>query len=94
MTLEQKMRELLEQHGMWSDGLEATMKEAKESDLLKDTMRERWNDDVEGYPQTLVVALWLNVRSLALNWVDANCPEAWYRPMLAGEDIGELSKAL
>lgn len=87
MTFEQKMRKMLEQCGMWPDGLEATMKEAKEGELLKDTMRGRWSDTIEGYSTVVVTGLWLNVRSLALDWVDANCPKAWYRPLLTGEAI-------
>lgn len=57
MTFEQKMKEMLEQCGMWSDGLEATMKEAKEGELLKGTMDGRWSDTIEGYPTSVVAAL-------------------------------------
>lgn len=84
MTIEEKMKELLENHGMWADGLEHTLKAMKEDALLED-MRNRWNDSVDDYPQPLISVVWLNVRSIALKWVDENCPQAFYRPLLAGE---------
>ena len=84
MTIEEKIRQLLSEHGMWSTGLEETMKEAKEGKLLE-SMSQRWGDQVSDYPQALLAVLWLNVRGIALDWVDENCPGAFYRSLLVGE---------
>jgi len=84
MTIEEKIRQLLSEHGMWSTGLEETMREAKEGDLLE-SMAQRWGDSLDDYPPQFLAVLWLCVRGIALDWVDANCPKAFYRPLLASE---------
>jgi pantothenate synthetase len=44
-------------------------------------MQGRWNDDVDEYPRHLLDLLHVSVDCAAVAWIDANCPEAWYRKM-------------
>lgn len=84
MTIEEKIKELLEAHGMWADGLEYTLRAMKEDKVLEE-MQHRWNDLVDDYPKPMIAVIWLSVRQIALAWVDEHCPQAFYRPLLAGE---------
>lgn len=49
-----------------------------------ETMRQYWNDKPENMGQggtALVNIAWMEAQDCALEWIDANCPKAWYRPM-------------
>jgi len=48
---------------------------------INDSMLGRWNDDVSAYPDNLQTVLWLSVKDYAHEWIKANAPEAWFRPM-------------
>ncbi|KKM24445.1 hypothetical protein LCGC14_1605010 [marine sediment metagenome] len=45
----------------------------------------KWNDQLDdpmGYPRQLIAVLLLIVRARAVEWVDENCPLAFYREVL------------
>jgi hypothetical protein len=84
VTIEEKIKELLESHGMWADGLEYTLKAMKEDAALSD-IAGRWGEPVDDYPPSFIGEIWLSVRGIALEWVDENYPQAFHRPLLAGE---------
>lgn len=80
MTFKQKAIELLMSRGMWEHDA-ATVFEQVESDPANEAMKGRWNDDVSGYPPQMINVLWFNVKRNAAEWIAANQPQAWYRPM-------------
>jgi len=80
MTIEDKLEEMLVEHGMWPEQAEAVMEIMKVDDI-HESMIHRWGDDVEDYPQGLLLILWGSAKVKALEYIDANCPEAWFRPM-------------
>jgi len=43
-----------------------------------------WDDPATAYPNVLLAALSVSVDSEALTFIDAHCPQAWFRPMFAG----------
>ena len=46
-----------------------------------ESMDHQWGDSKDDYPQTMHVALWMDVKRIALGWIDKNYPKAFYRPL-------------
>jgi len=88
MTIREKMHKRLVGHGMFPDQAYAVLELAKAHPILPD-MDHRWNDDVSDYPESFPVVIWLSVKLIALDWIDANKPKAWFRPMFADYDTCE-----
>jgi len=55
--------------------------EAVKSAPENEAMQGRWSDSAEGYPPAIFILAWMSAKEKALEWIDANCPKAWYRPM-------------
>jgi len=85
VTVEAKMKTLLEENGMFPEQADAVMELAKADESLK-SMTGRWQDDEEGYMRPILTAVWVAVRRCAVQWIDENTPKAWYRPMFAGSE--------
>ena len=84
VTIEDKFREMLFNHGMFENQAAAVVEMVK-ADKTNEKMKQRWQDDVEGYPSVLLSALWYSVERCALRYIDANCPEAWFRSLFVRE---------
>lgn len=85
MTFEDKLKELLVGNGLFdnqADEVVIIVKNAPENDI----MAQRWNDRVEDYPPMMVNILWFTAKRHALEYIDANCPQAWFRPMFVDKD--------
>lgn len=82
MTFEQNMKMLLEQSGMFPEQAQEVI-ELSKTDNINESMKGRWSDDVEGYPPMMVKVLWMSTKTIALQWIDENLPEAWYRSMFS-----------
>ena len=80
MTFEDKIKEMLVEHGMFENDAAAIV-ETMKADEVNEPMAHRWNDSVEDYPQSVLIILWASARATALEYIDANCPKAWFRPM-------------
>ena len=80
MTIEDKIREMLVEHGMFENDAAAVV-ETMKADEANEPMAHRWNDNIEDYPPSILVVLWMEARNVALEYIDANCPKAWFRPM-------------
>ncbi len=79
MTFAEKMKVLMEENGMWPEDTPKVMA-IVEADQTN-PMSGRWNDSIEGYPPGLITAVWLSVKREALKWIEANCPQAFYKPL-------------
>lgn len=79
MTIREWAEDYCTSSGMWPEQAKAVV-DMVESEI-GDAMKNRWHDQIEGYPRQLLAVLRLNINSTALRWIDANLPEAWYRPM-------------
>ncbi len=84
MTIQERILELLQEHGMWPDQA-AEVVEMVKADKANEAMAGRWDDSAEGYSISLIAALWFSIKDTALQYIDANCPKAWFRPMFTGE---------
>ena len=80
MTVEEKFTKALVDNGMFPNQAAEVMTAAKSSEILAD-MGHRWSDNVERYPPQLFAVVWMTIRHIALEWIDANVPLAWYRPV-------------
>ena len=82
MTVEEKLKNMLVERGMFENQANAVM-EAVKTDKGNEAMLGRWNEPANAYPETLYLVLWSSVKDAALAWIDENCPRAWFRPMFA-----------
>lgn len=56
MTVEEKFKQMLCEHGMFEEQAEAVLKIAKQSATNK-AWDERWDDDMDGYPKEALYGL-------------------------------------
>jgi hypothetical protein len=87
MTFEDKIKAMLVEHGMWDDQAEAVVEMLKADEINK-SMVHRWNDDVEGYPLSVLTILWMKAKHAAIEYIDTNCPEAFFRSMFVADSSG------
>lgn len=73
----------LQARGLFPDQAKAVIDIAAAS-AENESMASRWSDSVDGYPETMKSVLWMSIKTHALEWIDTNCPQAWFRPMLKG----------
>lgn len=79
MTFKEKVKEHLVASGMFDSQAEAVFQEMKASDNV---MLGRWDDDVSEYPGVMLNVILVSVRRYALEWIDKNIPQAWFRGCL------------
>jgi hypothetical protein len=82
MTFRQKMMEMLEGNGLFDSQAKAVVDSYTNGPLGED-MKERMGDEIDGYPDSVLVATWMGVKQSALDWIEKNCPEHWARGMFA-----------
>ena len=76
MTFEEKVKEYLVGNGMFDNQAEAVLQRMKAGD---DVMLHRWSDDTSEYPDVMLNVILLSARRHALDWIDENIPQAWFR---------------
>jgi hypothetical protein len=79
MTFAEKMKALMVEHGMWEDDTQTVMDIVTAN--TENSMYGRWNDEIDDYPPQMIPAVWLGVKYAAYQWLDANKPNAWYKPV-------------
>lgn len=70
--------------GMFEDQAKAVMV-LVQADPVNEPMKDRWNDRVDGYPPQMQAVCLVSIKSQALEWIDKNCPKAWFRSMFTAE---------
>lgn len=92
MTFKEAMIKEMTSRGMFDnqamDVMSNFIKENKD-----ESMMDKWNKDVDGYPDTLQIILWMGVKKYAFEWILVNASEAWFRPMFQYSDA-ELSQMM
>jgi hypothetical protein len=83
MTLEEFAIKHLTDNGMF-DAQAKQVIESVKSAKENEAMQGRWNDDSEGYPSSMMGVLIYTVNNHAVEYIDKNCPKAWFRPIFAG----------
>lgn len=84
MTFEEVMHDRLTNCGMFPDQVDAVVERVKAAPE-NESMAQRWNDKAEDYPPAMLGILWLTAKRHALAYVDAECPQAWFRPLFADD---------
>ncbi|MBI2046716.1 hypothetical protein HYT26_00940 [Candidatus Pacearchaeota archaeon] len=77
-TIREKCEEELIARGISFDEAKLIM-ESLIIDIANASMKNRWNDDAEGYPPVIFEALWLSIEKHTLEYIKKNCPDAWFR---------------
>lgn len=73
------IKNMLEHHGMPSRDAVAVLNIAMEE---IEPMVGRWN---EIHDKSVVVLTWITVKDIAIEYINDNRPNAWYRPMFMKE---------
>lgn len=85
MTFKEAMIKEMTSRGMFDnqamDVISKFIEENKE-----ESMMDKWNKDVDGYPASLPKILWTGVKKYTFEWILVNAPEAWFRPMFQYSD--------
>lgn len=77
MTVYEAMVHFLESSGMFNSQAIAVM-ESVQQDPISNSMKGRWNDQVDRYDPTLISITQALVRVHAYHWIMDNAPMAWY----------------
>ena len=80
MTFSEKIKSMLTQCGMFDDMAEKVLEMVK-ADPANEVMKNRWNDRVSDYPQVMENIMWLAAKKSALEYIEENCPNAWFKPV-------------
>lgn len=80
MTLREWAIKNLVDKGLFEDQAMEIMKFAKFHPALEE-VQSRWDDDISGYQESLLEAIWEPIRHMALEWIKVYKPTAWYRPL-------------
>ncbi|MFH1677785.1 MAG: hypothetical protein ABH888_03170 [Patescibacteria group bacterium] len=84
MTTKEKLRKMLTDRGMSDNQADEVLKEAiPQIEGLTPGYKITWDRPASEYPDVVYNVLWLSLCDAAKKWIDANAPEAWYRPMFA-----------
>lgn len=80
MTFEEYIHGRLTDCAMFPEQVTAVIERVK-SAPDSEAVALRWSDRIEDYPPFMVKLLWLTVKHHALEYIDSECPEAWFRPL-------------
>jgi len=89
MTTRQKLESMLVATGMFESQAKQVMDVAI-PELNKQSpggYNITWDSDASGYPDMLYALWFMSVKIVALKWIDANCPKAWFRPMFDDKQL-------
>lgn len=86
MTFTQWMHDRLSKSGMFDNQVDAVIDLVKTAPENK-AMTQRWNDSIQDYPAPMINVLWVSVKRQALKYIDAECPQAWFRPLFTNEEV-------
>lgn len=82
MNFKDKMTQALINRGIFDDEAAEVVRLAMDHESLAD-MKQRWMEDTGNYPKMMVSIVWISVQAIALDYIDNNCPKAWFRQSVA-----------
>lgn len=92
MTIREFLTQHLTDNGLFDDEAAAVIELAarpQEQGGLP-TMHHRLNDSLDGYPASFSAVLIMSIPRYALQWIDANKPKHWARPMFDPKQLAEI----
>lgn len=84
MTFTQYLTDHLTNHGLWPNEAGAVIDQWLETPP-GEPMQGRMSDHTQGYPDAMMAVLMLSINSAAVQWIDANKPKHFARPMFVPE---------
>ncbi len=82
MNVTQKFESILVRMGMFDTQAEQVMELAKpELDKTIKYYDITWESDSTGYPDVIYRILMIEIKPIALEWIEDNTPHAWYKVM-------------
>jgi hypothetical protein len=78
MTIEEKIKEMLFERGMFEDQCSQVVARMK-ADPANEAMSGRWQDKPEDYPPMIMSLMWFSACNEAVKFIDETCPKAWFR---------------
>lgn len=85
MTIREHLEKSCFERGMFPEQAKAVV-DALAADEVSEPMEGRWDDPVEAYPPGMLRILEMGVDSAAVEWIDANCPGAWFRTLFTRDE--------
>jgi hypothetical protein len=88
MTIREWAEHYLYDLGMFPDQASSVVDEFMTDPVVKSAMVGRWNDSIDTYPggaSKLGKFLAILLDDAAVEWIDKNCPEVWFRSVFAGK---------
>ena len=78
VTVRELMLKRLHDNGMFEEQAEQVMVMAEAG---MESMKDNWNKPADGYPSVVINVTWISVKQFALQWIESNAPEAWFKAM-------------
>ena len=88
MTVKERALKTLTSNGMFPSQAEKVFQLALPKMETPDHTTT-WDKDSSEYPDVLYVVWAMILRDAALEWIDANLPEAWYHPLFLPDEESE-----
>lgn len=60
--------------------------------LEPDDYRVTGNQPASDYPDAMYAVWTMTIKPIALEWIDAHCPMAWFRPMFTENPEAEIAR--
>ena len=80
MTFNEYVKKFCVDRGMWPEQAQSVLKNMQDDKSFGfDSLR--WTDHIEGYPQPMMIAFSINIKLAALDFIDKNMPQAFFRPL-------------
>ena len=87
MTIQEDIHQQLVGNGLFDSQADAVIELMKAS-KANAAMSERWGDSPGEYPPAIAILAWLSAKRAAVEWIDANAPSHWARPLFAEAEAG------
>lgn len=78
MTFEEKITSMLQERMLPEEAIKEVFAQLVE---FQPSMKSRWHEQYEGYPAMILNGVWISAKDIALEWIDKNKPQAFYRSL-------------
>lgn len=89
-TIEQKLLTFLTDNGLWPAEAKAVLEAARPQ--IERSGRITWHRPADEYPVPFYAVMFLILRRVALEWIDANKPLHFARPMFMPNPAAEIAR--
>jgi hypothetical protein len=91
ITTKMKLVAMLIANGLFESQANEIIKLAiPEIDKLNNGYQITWDRPASEYPGVLYPLLFISIKPIALQWIEDNCPQAWFKPMFQSKENLEV----